>query len=246
VIGFFTAGTFPWPSGGFLILAALAAFFLRQPLTHLIKVLAGRRGPGDLYPALTLTAAYALLGVWAALRLKIAGFANLLWLAIPGFIIFSWHLFLVQKRTERRRPGVDMLAAGALALAAPAAYWLSAPFGNMAGWWLFGLTWLQSAASISFAFQRLEERAWDATPELWARAKHGWRAFSYTTFNVALALAAAGLGWLPAWLWLAFLVQWLEWFWGLYHPAVGWKPTQIGLRQLAVSALFTCAFILLW
>jgi hypothetical protein len=30
------------------------------------------------------------------------------------------------------------------------------------------------------------------------------------------------------------------------QPAIGWKPTRIGVRQLIVSVLFTLLFILAW
>jgi hypothetical protein len=47
-------------------------------------------------------------------------------------------------------------------------------------------------------------------------------------------------------LFLAFLLQWAEAVWGTFQPAIGIKPTRIGLRQLTVSSLFTLLFILTW
>ena len=43
------------------------------------------------------------------------------------------------------------------------------------------------------------------------------------------------------------LLQWLETLYGaLLRPAVGYKPTRIGFRQLGVSTLFTLVFIAAW
>jgi hypothetical protein len=68
----------------------------------------------------------------------------------------------------------------------------------------------------------------------------------YTTFNL---LAAAGLGFAgitPRLVFIPYALQWLETLWGALRPAVGVRPTRIGLRQLAVSSLFTVLFILAW
>ena len=51
---------------------------------------------------------------------------------------------------------------------------------------------------------------------------------------------------LPRFLFLPYLVQWSETLWGIFHPAVRWKPTRIGVRQLIVSTLWTIIFILTW
>ena len=74
----------------------------------------------------------------------------------------------------------------------------------------------------------------------------GRRAFLYTSFNLAASLI---LGWtqlLPQWIFVPFLLQWAETVWGIEHPAAGWKPTRIGIRQLIVSTLWTILFILAW
>jgi hypothetical protein len=79
--------------------------------------------------------------------------------------------------------------------------------------------------------------------ELWQMGK---RAFQYTSFNLALTLALGWAAWLPRWIFIPYFLQWLETIWGITHPAIGWKPTSIGLRQLGVSTLFTLLFILCW
>jgi hypothetical protein len=74
----------------------------------------------------------------------------------------------------------------------------------------------------------------------------GKRAFQYTSFNLALTLALGWSAWLPRWIFVPYLLQWLETIWGITHPASGWKPTAIGIRQLIVSTLFTVLFVLFW
>ncbi|MFN2236858.1 MAG: hypothetical protein ACK2U1_21730 [Anaerolineales bacterium] len=75
-----------------------------------------------------------------------------LYLSIPGVFVFGWHLWLVSQRAERRQIGVEIVASGVLALSAPAAYWTSVGETDPLGWWLWILTWLQSAASIVYAY----------------------------------------------------------------------------------------------
>ena len=142
--------------------------------------------------------------------------------------------------------GVDILAAGTLAIAAPAAYWISASSIDPAGWWLWVLSWLQSAASIVYAFLRLDQRGMKETPGNKEKWQMGLRAVMYSGFNLALAAISSAIGWLPGWIWLPYLVQFSEVVWGITHPALGAKPTAIGFRQLAISSIFTVLFILLW
>ena len=51
------------------------------------------------------------------------------------------------------------------ALAAPAALWVGQGYPDPQGWFLFGLVWLQSAASIVYAYLRLEQRLLPAPPD---------------------------------------------------------------------------------
>jgi len=111
-------------------------------------------------------------------------------------------------------------------------------------------TWLQSAASIVYAYLRLEQReigqnqAAAKSRSVWLRL--GRRAFFYTFFNVLFSSLMGILNFVPSLIFIPFLAQWLEAVWGIYHPAVGWKPTKIGIRQLMVSIIWTVLFILLW
>ncbi|MEZ0395914.1 MAG: YwiC-like family protein [Anaerolineales bacterium] len=245
LIGLFAGRTFGWPSA-LTTLAALLAFLLRQPVTVAVKALSGRRPPSDLPAAWFWIAVYGSGLAALVTALSLAGGWYLLLLAVPAVPVFAWHLLLVSRRKERKQAGVEILATGVLALAAPAALWAGRGDYDPLGWTLWLLTWLQSAASIVHAYLRLEQRSLAAIAPRAERWKMGRRALLYTSFNLGAALLAACRGWLPPLIFLPYLLQWLETLWGIEHPALGWKPTRIGLRQLLVSTAFTLLFILVW
>jgi len=254
LIGLFAGGSFTLASV-YLIVAAMAAFLIRQPVTIAIKATSGRRSRRDLPAARFWIVLYGVIGLLAVIGLVVEGFASLLILALPGIPVFAWHLFLVSRRQERRQVGVEVVGSGVLALAAPAAYWVGigpppAPpsFTSLdpLGWWLFALTWLQSAASIVYAYLRLEQRELDAIPSVRARLRMARRALSYTSFNLVAVTALSLGGYLPPLLFLPYALQWGETLYGSMKPAVGFKPTRIGIRQLIVSTLFTILFIVTW
>lgn len=244
-IGSFAGGRFSSASL-LLAIAALAAFLARQPITTLVKIYSARRGRQDLPAARFWIAAYGAIGLAALAGLIRQGYTYLIWLALPGLPVFAWHLYLVSRRQERRQAGVEIVATGVLALAAPAAYWVGKGEPDPTGWWLFLLTWLQSAASIVYAYLRLAQRELSSAPSFADQLRMGSRALLYTSFNLALTLALSIAKVLPGGVFLPYLLQWAETVWGVTHPAIGWKPTRIGVRQLIVSSLFTLAFILVW
>jgi hypothetical protein len=251
LIGLFTGGEIK-PASINLVIAAMGAFLLRQPVSMAVKAYAGRRSRADLPTARFWMVIYGAVILLALAGLVAEGFFYILYLAIPGVPVFIWHLYLVSKRAERKQAGVEILATGVLSLAAPAAYWIGQGGYDHLGWALWLLTWLQSAASIVYAYLRLEQRTLSkqgqqakglGRSELWRMGK---RAFQYTSFNLGLSIALGWSAWIPGWIFVPYLLQWLETMWGITHPATGWKPTAIGVRQLIVSTLFTVLFIVCW
>jgi hypothetical protein len=234
------------PASLLLVVGALAAFLIRQPVTIAVKAYSGRRAKSELGPAAAWLAIYGLIGLATLAGLLALGYGRLLWLAVPALPILAWHLYLVSRRAERRQALMEIVASGVLALAAPAAYWVGLGSYDAAGWGLWALAWLQVTGTILYAYLRLEQRQWKAAPLLRAGLVHARPAlvFNLAAFALVLGLALAGL--LPRWLPLAYLIQPLETLWGTLHPAVGVKPKHIGIRQLIVSVLFTVVFILLW
>ena len=230
----------------YLVIAALAAFLIRQPVTIAVKVYSGRRNRRDLAAAWFWIAVYSLIGAVGLVGLVIQGFAYLFILVLPGIPVFVWHLYLVSKRAERRRMGVEIVGSGVLAMAAPAGYWIGVGSLDSTGWLLLALTWLQSAASIVHAYLRLDQRDLDVVPDIKNRLKMGRRAIIYTTFNLIFVAALAIISLVSPLLPLPYALQWGETIWGTFKPAIGMRPTAIGFRQLFVSSLFTLLFILTW
>jgi hypothetical protein len=245
LIGLFAGGRFTFASVS-LIVAAIAAFLIRQPLTIAVKAIAGRRPKSDLPAARFWILLYGAILLLAVIGLLRSGFGYLLYVAVPGLPVFAWYLWLVSRREERRQVTVELIATGVLSLAAPAAYWVGVGRYDATGWWLRILIWLQTAASIIYAYLRLEQRELAEMPgrdQLW---QMGRRAFAYTTFNLVLTLVLGIVSVLPRFLFLPYLVQWSETLWGIFRPAIKWKPTRIGIRQLIVSTIWTILFILTW
>jgi hypothetical protein len=189
---------------------------------------------------------YGLVGLAALIGLVLLGYEYLLFLAVPGIPVFAWHLYLVSRRSERHQIGVELAGSGVLALAAPAAFWVNVGHPAPIGWLLFVLSWLQSGASIVYAYLRLEQRVLKEKPDLPVRLQMGWRAIAYGSFNFLFVVVLSLFEVVPAWLFLPYAVQWLEILYGVNAPAVRAKPTAIGFRQLFFSSLFTVLFIITW
>ena len=245
LIGLFVGGR--WHAACLpLIIAALVVFLIRQPVTMVVKIISRRRPPADLPAVLFWISIYAVVGLLMLVWLISLGWGYLLVLVLPGLPVFAWHLILVSRRAERRQIGVEVVGSGVLALAAPAAFWVSRGQHDPMGWMLFVLTWFQSAASIVYAYLRLEQRLWKDMPGAIERLRIAHRAWLYASFNLIGVSILSLAGVLPAWLLLPFLLQWLETIYGSLRPAMGWRPTRVGIRQLAVSSLFTLLFIFAW
>ncbi|MCZ2127227.1 MAG: YwiC-like family protein [Anaerolineales bacterium] len=249
LIGAFAGRTFR-AATAYLFVAAMCAFLIRQPITVAFKIWSGRRAAAELPVAQFWIMFYGAIAFAALVGLVFAGYGYILYLAVPGAPVFAWHLWLVSKRAERRQINVEVVATGVLALSAPAAYWVGVQDYNPTGWRLWLFAWLQSSASIVYAYLRLAQRemkrdkAEAMTPADWR--KLGFRALLYTSFNVVLTIGAGAFGLIPFGTFAPFLLQWLETVWGVSRPAVGWNPIRIGVRQLIVSTLWTVLFILVW
>jgi hypothetical protein len=247
IVGIFAGGNFTFATFN-LILAAMSAFMIRQPMTAIVKAYSSRRPKSDLAPARFWLLIYGSIAALALLGLILQGYGYVLNLAIPGAPVFAWHMWLISQRAERKQAGIEIVATGVLALAAPAAYWVGIGRYDPLGWWLLLWAWLQSAASIVHAYFRLEQRdlkpnqlTAESRSELW---KMGRRALLYTSFNLSASLILGWANLIPQLIFIPFLIQWLETIWGITHPAAGWKPIRIGMRQFIVSMLWTILFII--
>lgn len=229
-----------------LIVAVLAGFLIRQPVTVAVRVYAGRRPKREMAAILFWIVVYSLIGLAAVIALGASGNGFLIWLVLPASLVFAWYLWLVRRRAERRQLWVELVASGVLALAAPAAYWVGKGYISNTGWLIWGLTWMQIAGTILYAYLRLNQRVLKQTltwRESFAMARP---AFFYHLTAVLLMVILAYEHIVPRLLPLAYVIQLLEVLWGMAHPAVGVKPKLIGFRQLVISLIFTVCFILIW
>lgn len=244
-IGLVIGGSFTVASAA-LVVALLAAFLLRQPLTILVKIHSGRRPRADLNPAIFWAFVYSLVGLLAVAGLLILGDGFVLYLAVPAIPIFIWHLWLVSRRAERNQIVIELAGSAVLALAAPAAYWVGQGDYDPLGWLLWGLVWLQIAGSIVYTYLRLRQRRLEAFPSRQESLRMGFPALALNSGSLILVIVLSAGSVIPPYLPFAYMIQWVEVLWGISHPAVKVKPTIIGVRQLIVSILFTLAFILAW
>jgi len=245
IIGLAAGKTFSIASFA-LVLAAMAAFLIRQPIVMAVKAYSGRRPKTDLPAARFWMIVYGLIVLMSVAEIIYLGHWMVLLLAIPAAPVFAWHLWLVSKRDERKQAGIEILATGVLALSAPAAYWIGKGAYDPLGWVLWMLTWFQSAASIIHAYLRLDQREWKTPRSLSDRLRAGWRALAYTVFNFLLATVLGAFSITPTLILLPYLLQLGETLLGTVKPASGAKPVAIGVRQLIVSILFTVLFVLTW
>lgn len=246
VIGLATADRSPSMASVVLLITALAAFLFRHPLTLVIKSLSGRRSRADLFGAIFWACGYGILGLVGLGFLIAQGFKELLWLALPALPVLAVYLFLVSRRAERHQPILDFAVALVLALGAPAAYWVTEGAYSATGWKLWGLCSLHALTSIAHAFMRLEQRRWQSIPSLSTQIRIALPTLGFNFLAVSTTGFLSAISLLPSWLPLAYALQLFESARGFWKPAIGQKPTQIGLRQLIVSGLFTLLFIGLW
>jgi hypothetical protein len=223
---------------GILLLAALAAFLSRQPTTLVVKVLSGRRPSSEMAPALIWVSLYLAIALGSAAFLINRGYSSILLLAVPGLPVFAWHLWLISRKEERGQQGIELVGSGVLALSAPAAYWVSGGENALEAWIIWGLSWLQSAASIVYVYLRLRQRRLTTPLSKGEKWRMGTRTLVYHLFNFSLASALAIKDLTPFGVPIAFALVLLDALEGVANPPLGAKPTAIGLRQLASSSLF--------
>jgi hypothetical protein len=226
-----------------LLVASLAIFMFRHPATLAVKALSGRRNRADLIPSVFWAAVYGLVALAAFAVLALRGYAQLLLLAIPGIPVFSWHLYLVSRRSERDQPGVEIAATGVLALGATAAYWVCGGDNPLEGVLLWSLSWLYAAASIVYVHLRLQQRQWENKPAATECLRRGTHTLLFQGFNWIISLALVLEGFVPTLVSGAFLFSALEALHGVVQPAVNAKPASIGYRQLFSSIIFVIIIV---
>lgn len=245
IVGLFAGGR--WHTTViYLTIAAACGFLVRQPISLVVKVAAGRRGREVLPAATFWIVVYGAIAALFVTGLAMRGFAYILVLAIPGMLVFCWYLALLYRRAERRQWLMEILATGSIALVAPAGMWAGQGAPDTLGWWLWLLMWLQSAVGIVFVYLRLEQRRATQVPPMGRRLREGAPALIIATMGLLLAIGLGQGGLISRWIWIPYLGQGLEVTRGVLRPALGVKPVAIGVRQLIVKIVFVVLFVVLW
>jgi len=92
-----------------LTLSSLGGFLLLQPLTLLIKVIAGRKPRTDLAPSLFWSIFYSLLALISLYQLLITDHYYILYIALAAIPVLVWQLILVARREERGQMGIELV-----------------------------------------------------------------------------------------------------------------------------------------
>ena len=231
------------PSILWALLAMLLLFLARQPMIILAKAWSGRRSRDDALPALIWLAIYGGLAVIPVALLVESGRSALLWLALPALPALAWQLWLITRRAERQMT-VELAGSGALALAAPAAYYAATGHFDFVALSTWLLCWLQSAAAIVYVYLRLEQRRLLAIPARQPQWAMGRCAVMYHIFNFAASVALSAFRILPPLVPLAFAAMLAEVIHGTFHPAVGVKPQVLGFAQVGATVIFVVLLVL--
>jgi hypothetical protein len=230
----------------YLVVAALAAFLVRQPVMRLVKVATGRAPRAESRAHLVWIALLALVGGGHVAGLVLRGFAHVLWLAVPAVPVLAVWLWLVARRQERRQVAIEILGAGALALSAPAAAWVGWGTPDPLGWVLFGLVWGHTAFMVVLAHLRLTQREWPGVPPLVERLRAGRPALLLAGAELVAALGLAAAAIVPRGTIAPYLLQAGVAAWSTLDPAVAWMPRRIGWHLMAVVLAFTLTFLATW
>lgn len=228
-------------------LATLGAFLALQPLTILVKILAGRRPATDRAPALFWLAVYSGLVAIGAVGMAASGFGYVLPLGLIAAPVLIWQMALVYRHEERHNLWVEVAGAAVLALAAPAGYWVAgaATEATPTGWLLWLLCALQGFGAIVYVYLRLAHRRLSGVPSWPVRWRMALPAIAANGANVVIAAGLAVAGLIPiAAIALFGLMLGEALYGGLGRIGVGVKPVVIGVRQVIVTAIFSLLLIL--
>jgi hypothetical protein len=227
-----------------LVVTALTAFLIRQPLTLAVKVLSGLRPRSDLSPALFWCCLYGAICLVGAMGLVALGYAKVLLLGVLAAPLLVWYFYLVSRKNERRQRGMEYATAGVLALALPAAYWVSGGTGAVEPWVLWALVTLHSITTVVHVSKVLDLRRTKMLQDVGQS-----RCVLATTIPLAgacvLVAGLAAVSGLVSWLAVcAYFAPLADIVHATARPPVGVRPTQLGLRQLGTSSLYVFVMVL--
>lgn len=172
------------------LVAVLALFLARQPLTLWIRI-AGGKGPKSRLPEARFWALLlGLTGAGAGTGLLALGRWPLLWLAIPAAAVLAITLVL-QTAKGPRLLLTELVGVAGLALGAPAAYVSASGRLDGLAWLIWALAALHNVVSVLYVRLRIDHQHGRATERqaAWVIAAHA--------FSLLAVVGLAVMGWLP-------------------------------------------------
>ncbi len=215
------------------VIAALALFFARYPLTMLVK--------GD---------SKGRILIWEALYLGVALLAflplvlvyHLWWLAAFGVVFLLYltsYLYVSAKRKQRTEWG-EAVGISGLAMAAPAAFYVSAGTWQMGALYLWLLGFLYHASSVFYVPMKVRQRM---LPQLDLPLARKWRLgrnlMLYLTLLVAVLLALSLTKQVPRLTPIAYLPLVVKSLWSTFRPSKVKSIRVLGWSEVAQGLLFT-------
>lgn len=172
------------------LMAVMALFLARQPISLWVRIMRGRGRRADLGAAQFWG---LLLGGLAALAgggLLTLGRWPVLWLALPAVAVLALTLALGAALGPRRLV-VELIGVIGLALAAPAAYVSVAGHLDATAWLAWGVSALHGTISVLYVRLRIDERH--------GRASRGetWAVVAVHALSLLIVIAAVWMRWLP-------------------------------------------------
>ena len=212
------------------IVAGVALFMAREPLSQGVKLRSGRNPkpvPKTLcFWAGVYLAISAMAGGVLVLRGELWG---LLWLAIAGVIVLAVHLTMVARRMMMTAWG-EWIGVLGVSLVVPALY--LAAFETLdttaLALWLIGLAQVTGPIFYIRLKVRIQSKL-AAPPPVVQRLTAAWRPLLFSAVSLIGAGLLGWLGWAPAWAWLALTPSAIKHLWG----ALDWTPRgQLDIRRL--------------
>jgi len=161
VIGAGVAGKLT-PPVWLCLIAVLALFLARQPVTLWIRIQRGKGRRADGPAALFWSAILLVIGGLAGIGLLAIGRWPVLWLALPAVGILIITLAITAWKGPRLL-STELIGVIGLALAAPAAYVAATGQLDLTAWLTWGVSAAHSVISVLYVRLRIDERHERAT-----------------------------------------------------------------------------------
>lgn len=224
--------TLPWL---WLLLTALALFLARYPLTLAVRPIHRPRSQALFWGAVYLGGAVlAFLPLLFVYRLW---WLSLFALALAGYLLADVYLAVSKKQ---RTAWGEMVSISGLAMAAPAAYYVSSAVWPAVILYLWLLSFLYHASSVYYVRLKVRHRSLPQFALSWARRwRLGRSLLLYLTVLLVAVLSLGVGGEIPQLAFLAYLPLMGKAIWGALFPSRVASIRVLGWTEVAHGLLFT-------